>query len=161
MSDKATLASLGRARSYCEQVNAGTGVLLAVILANGVEADSTLVTRLTLADVLAVSANKEAAWTGGTTYARKSYSSVTITPSNSPTQVSLAITNPTWSTAGTSGGGATPYKLAKLGVCYAPTAGSANSAIVPLVWLDWPAILDGSNLTYAFDASGFWRDSVS
>lgn len=158
MSDKITLPSLGKARWYCEEVNAGRGVLLAVILAQGQEADSTLINRLTLAEVLAVAANKEAAWTGGTAYVRKSYSSCTIVPSTSPTRLDLRITNPTWSTAGPSGGGTTPYKLGKLGVCWAATAGAANSGIVPLSWLDWPAILDGSNLTYQFDAAGFWRD---
>lgn len=161
MADKVTLPSLGEARGYARQVNAGSGVMLAAILADGCEADATLINRLTLAEVLAVSANKEAAWTGGTLYTRKSWTAVTIVPSTSPTRVDLKLTNPTWSTAGTAGGGTTPYKIAKLGICYAPTAGAANSAIIPLAWLDWPAILDGSNLTYTFDAAGFWREAAA
>lgn len=158
MADRVTLPSLGKARYYTEQVNAGSGVLLVTLLANGCEADSTLITRLTLADVLAVAANKEAAWTGGTAYARKSYSSVSIVAQASPTQLLLDISDPTWSTAGDPNN---TYKLSKLGVGFAPNAGSANSAIIPLVWLDFPATVDGSNLVFTFDASGFYRDSAT
>lgn len=159
MADRVTLPSLGKARYYCEQVNAAAGQLLVVLLADGAEADSSLINRNTLADVLAIAANKEAAWSGGTPYARKSYATVTITAQTSPTQVSLAITNPTWGAAAAS---STTYKLSKLGVCYGtPATGTpANSAIIPLVWLDFPSTADGSDLTFTFDAAGFYRDTA-
>ncbi|MEV1294431.1 hypothetical protein [Pseudonocardia sp. NPDC049635] len=154
MADRVTLASLGKARWYAEEVNAGRGVLLVVLLADGAEADGTLVDRATLAAVLGVTANKEAAWPGGTGYERKSYSSVAVNVSTANDRVDLAITNPTWSTAGDPND---PYKLSKIGVCFAPSAGAANSAIVPLAWLDFPSTVDGSNLVFAFDAAGFYR----
>jgi hypothetical protein len=149
-----TLISRGRAVLRAEQVNAGTGVFLAVLLKTGPEADSTLIDRVTLADVLAVSANVEAAWTGGTPYARKSYSQVVVTrqPTNDRVTLDLA-TDPTWSTAASP---TTTYVLGKCGICYAPTANAANNLIEPLTWIDYPVTADGSNLTVTLDAAGFY-----
>lgn len=155
MADRVTLASLGKARYYADEVNAGRGQLLVVLLADGCEADSTLVDRATLSAVLGVSANKEAAWQGGTGYGRKSYSSVTVNASTDNDRVDLDISDPTWSTAGDP---TKPYKLSKIGVCYAPSGSNpANNTIVPLAWLDFPSTVDGSNLVFAFDAAGFYR----
>ena len=159
MADRVTLASLGRARYYAEEVNAGRGQLLVVLLADGCEADATLVDRLTLAEVLAVSANKEAAWTGGTAYQRKSYSGATAVAVNASTandRVDLDITDPTWSTAGVA---TAPYKIAKIGVCFSPSTAQnpQNTNIIPLSWLDFVALTDGNNLSFAFDAAGFYR----
>lgn len=160
MADRATVASLGRARTYAEQVNAGQGQIILVLLQAGCEADSTLIDRLTLAEVLAVAANKEPTWTGGTTYARKSITgSTTVTVSVQPAsdRVDLDLADPTWAAAG--GSGATPTQaLAKLGVCYAPSgANPANSAIIPLAWFDFPVIADGSDLVAPFSAQGVYR----
>ena len=154
MADRVTLASLGKARWYAEEVQAGRGRLVVVLLADGCEADATLVDRATLSAVLAVTANKEAAWQGGTGYERKSYTAVTVNASTDNDRVDLDISDPTWSTAGSP---TSPYKLSKIGVCYAPAANSANTAIVPLAWLDFPSTVDGSNLVFAFDAAGFYR----
>lgn len=156
MADRVSLASLGRARYYADEVVAGRGQLVVVLLADGCEADATLVDRATLADVLAVTANKEAAWTGGTAYARKRYSAVTVTASTDNDRVDLDIADPTWSTAGQP---TSPYKLSKIGVCFTSSTASnpANSSLIPLAWLDFPSTVDGSNLIFQFDAAGFYR----
>lgn len=150
-----TLNSRGRAVLRAEQINQGQGVLLAVLLREGAEADGTLVDRLTLAEVLAVSANVEAAWTGGTPYARKSYAAVTVTkqPTNDRTDLDL-VTDPTWSTAASP---TTTYRLGKCGLCYAPAANSPNTSIEPLTWIDFPVTADGTNLVVTLDAAGFYR----
>lgn len=156
MADRVTLASLGRARFYAEEVNAGRGQMIVVLLADGCEADATLVDRLTLAEVLAVTANKEAAWTGGTGYERKKYTAVTVNASTTNDRVDLDLPDPTWSTAGVA---TSPYKLSKIGVCFTSSTAASpqNSNITPLAWLDFPSITDGSNLVFAFDAAGFYR----
>jgi hypothetical protein len=154
MADRATLASLGRAVYYAEQVSAGNGVFLLVLLQAGQESDATLVDRLTLAAVLAVSANKEAAWTGGTPYARKSYSAVSIDRNAANDRVDLDLTDPTWAAAAAP---TSTHALGKVGLCYAPTAGAANSAIIPLAWFDYPVIADGSDLVAPFSAQGVYR----
>lgn len=156
MADRVTVASLGKARYYAEQVRAGTGVFLLVLLQAGMEADATLIDRATLADVLAVSANKEPTWTGGTNYARKSYAgtAVALDINTANDRVDIDLADPTWSAAGSP---TATQALGKLGVCYAPAAGSANSAIIPLAWFDYPVVADGSDLVAPFSAQGVYR----
>lgn len=158
MADRLTLASLGRMRTYADAVNAGSAVILVVLLRQGVEADSTLIDRATLADVLAVTANREASWEGGTPYARKALTAVTVSPQAANDRVDYDLADVVWAAAGQI---TTPQQLAKLGVCYAPAANAQNTAVVPLAWLDYPVIADGSDLAPAFSAQGFYRSTAS
>lgn len=157
MGNVPTLWSRGRAVDRAERAQQGTGVILATILQEGCEADSTLADRTTMADVLLVSANKEAAWTGGTPFQRKAWSgaSIVINPQPANDRVDLDLTSdPTWLVAGAWN---TQQRMAKLGLCYATSASAPTSAIWPLIWLDWQTTALGNDLVYALDAAGFYR----
>ncbi|MDN5920370.1 MAG: hypothetical protein L0I76_35605 [Pseudonocardia sp.] len=160
MADVVTLASLGKIRTYCEQVNAETGVLLGVLLQDAQEADATLRDRLTLADVLS-NGSSEANWSGGTAYARKEWTVVTLNTAGDQAtndRVDFSVTDPTWESAGSGG---SPQSLGKLGICYAPATGATNSNTIPLVWLDYPEVATGSDLVITMAAQGFYRESAA
>lgn len=157
MANVPTLFSRGRAVDRAERAAAGTGCIMAVLLQEGQEADSTLTDRITLADVLAVSQNKEAAWLGGTQYLRKTWAGAAVTINSQPAndRIDLDVaTDPEWLVAGA---WATPQKIAKLGMCYAATTTAATNAIWPLIWLDWLVTADGNGIKYTLDAAGFYR----
>src|ERR1700712_3738127 len=108
---------------------------MAVLLQAGQEADSTLIDRATLADVLAVAANKEAAWLGGTQYKRLTWSAAQVAllsdATNDRTDIKVSSA-PTWLVAGA---WATQQQISKIGICYATGTTAATNAIWPLSWL--------------------------
>lgn len=157
MANSPTLYSRGRAVDRAERVIAGTGCMMAVLLQEGCEADSTLTDRITMADVLAVAANKEAAWLGGTQYLRKAWTGAQVTVNSQPAsdRIDLDLTSdPTWLAAGAWN---TTQRIVKLGICYATATNAATNAIWPLIWLDWQVTADGNDLIYTLDAAGFYR----
>ena len=158
MADKVAVASLGRARTWADSINAGSAKLGVVLLAAGMEADTTLIQRMTLAEVLGVAQNKEAAWSGGTAYQRLIYSAVTVTVNAANARIDLDVADPFWLAAASQ---ATKYDLGKVGFFYTPSAGSANSSWLPFSWTDFPVTADGSKLQPELDAAGFYRHSVA
>lgn len=155
MADVVFRAALGKGRHLHDQAKAGTGVLAAVILKT-VEADATLRTRATLAEVLAAAGTAEADWTGGTAYARK-----TTVPANltltSASQVDADIDDLTWLNAGVS---TSPQQLAKLLIVYFPTATittAQNANAIPITAHDYLEIANGADITATIAASGYYR----
>jgi hypothetical protein len=63
-----------------------------------------------------------------------------------------------YASAGSAGGG-TNNPLDTLLVCYVPNSGvSADSAIIPLVFLPFVATTDGNDLTFAVHDDGYYED---
>lgn len=123
---------------------AGSSLCLVALQAN--EADGTLQTRTTLAALLAASGNTEANFTN---YGRIFVTTgVTVTIASHVT--TLTCPNQTWANAG----GATNNTLTKIIVCYKPSSGAADSAIIPLGQFDFSAVTDTSNLTAQVNVNG-------
>lgn len=122
---------------------AGSSILLVALKVN--EAEATLTARATLAAVLAA-ANTEANFTN---YARIAVT-VGVTVGIASHVTTLDIPDQTWASAG----GTLDNLLTKVLACYKPSAGAADSAIIPLAQYDFPAQTDGSNLTAQVNASG-------
>lgn len=127
----------------------GSDNLVVVLLqTTGLPADATLKNFQTLAAVI----------TGGavegtfTNYARKVLAAVDITVAfNTGTSVaSVDIADQVWTAAG----GATNNTLGKLLLCYRPTSGSLDSAVLPLTAHDFTATTTGGNLTATIPSIG-------
>lgn len=121
--------------------NNPTDNLVVVLLkASGLQADGTIKNHQTLSALLA--ANTEATFTN---YARKvlTTSDITIAFNTGTSTASLDIVDLTWTAAG----GASNDSLGALLVCYRPTSGSADSAILPLSKHDFAGSTTGVNLT--------------
>lgn len=154
MADFVFNVALGAGRYFSDQVKAGNGGFRAVLL-KAAEADSTLRTRKTLAEVKAASGTSEADWATGTVYARKTLAaSDGLTITVGATQVDVDVSDLTWLNAGSTG---TPQQLSDLLLCYAPASGPADSAIVPLTCHDYPEYANGADITATLAASGFYR----
>lgn len=156
MSDGVYNQAKGKARYYCEQAVGGSGgaALVAVLLkSGGLVADSVMADYDTLADILA-GPSDEADFTG---YARKPVTgaSITITVDDVNDRVDIDMPDITWATAG----GATNNTLGKVVICYRPTTGSADNALVPLTHHDFPEVTTGSDIVAQLAAAGFYRAS--
>lgn len=126
----------------------GTDDLIIVLLkASGLEADSTMKNCATLAAVL--SNSTEVTFTN---YARKSYTSgsITITPNTGTGVVTVDLTDAVFNAAG----GASNDTLGALIVAYRPTSGSADSAILPLTKHDFSGSTTGGTLTATIPSIG-------
>ncbi len=145
MSDQIMTPMIGKWRAYTDgTITGGTLGLVALKLA-GIQADATLRTHATLAAILA--ANAEATFTN---YARKT--GIVPTPIPGTAQYATDIPDQTFASAGTTGA---PENLAKLVLCWYPTAQvGTTSAWLPLCHLDWPEIANGADLTATVNASG-------
>jgi len=133
--------------AFAEKIrDAATNVLIFLLKAN--EAESTLVDRTDIADLLAEAGNTEADFTN---YARKTGLTGTVTVDNTNDRVDVDVPDPTW----TSAGGATNNTLTKLVTAYEESA--ADSGRVPLTHHDFGATTDGSDLTAQVNAAGFAR----
>ena len=110
------------------------------IAATGLESDTTLIRRATLADVITAGATRE--WTASG-YSRHVYVAADLpaySPDNVNDQALLDLPDPTWGPPVGTGGG----DLAKLIVAYVPNIGTSTDAqIVPMTLHDFPWTPDG------------------
>jgi Ca2+-binding RTX toxin-like protein len=120
---------------------------IGLMLLKVAEADATLKRRLTLAAILAA-ANTEA---DATNYARKTGMTGTVTVDTTNDRTDVAIPNQTW----TALGGVTNNTIVKLIVFYQDSA--ADSGRIPLTAHDFVLSTDGTDVTAAFAAAGFYR----
>jgi hypothetical protein len=130
-----------------------TSSLLVVALQETTEAAATLKERLTLAAVLA--ANTEATFDN---YTRIEYDQTDLGISTVDTADDVRRTDMPDVVYASAGGG-TDNALDTLLVCYVPNSGvSADSAIIPLVFLPFVATTDGNDLTFAVHDDGYYED---
>lgn len=163
MADFVFNVAKSRARVFYDAVDtnstaaiAGTGVtstansaLIIVLLeASGIEADSTLKDYDDLSSLLAGTSNEQ------TTMGRKTLTDSDLAASSTDDtndRVDLDIPDQTWT-------GATGNAVAKLLVCFDPdTTGGTDSSIVPLTAHDFSITPDGSDVTAQIAAAGFYR----
>lgn len=120
-----------------------------VLLLKQAEADSTLVDRTSLADLLdAGTGNLEA---DATNYVRKTGITATITVDNTNDRVDVDIPDQTW----TALGGAVNNTIVKLIIAY--EEGPSDAQRIPLTHHDFNVTTDGSDVTAVIAASGFAR----
>lgn len=145
----------GRVVEYYHRVDSddpSAAVLVVVVLAtSGLEADSVLRDKDTLADVVSGTTNEVT----NTNYARKVLTQAdlaTATPDDTNDRFDVDIPDQTW-TAVAAGDG-----WSKLLVCYDPSSsGVTNSVIIPLTMHDFVVTPDGSDITAQIAAAGFFR----
>ncbi|HXF88142.1 MAG TPA: hypothetical protein VNK48_07315 [Xanthobacteraceae bacterium] len=133
--------------AFVEKIRDGASNLL-VLLLKANEAESTLIDRDTVADLL--SASTEADFTN---YARKTGITGTITVDDTNDRVDVDMPDQTWPSAG----GASNNTLTKAIIAYQESA--ADSGRIPLTHHDFAVTTDGSDLTLVVNAAGFARAS--
>ena len=119
-----------------------------VMLMKANEAESTLIDRTDIADLLVEAGNTEATFTS---YARKTGITGTVTVDNTNDRTDRDIPDQTWSPAGN---GANDT-LTKLVLAYENAA--ADATRIPLSHHDFSVTTDGSDLTAQINASGIIR----
>ncbi|MGW6499343.1 hypothetical protein [Nonomuraea angiospora] len=130
---------------------ATSALVIVVLAATNIESDAILKDKASLADVLA-GATDEASNTG---YARKVLAAADLAdvlPDLANDRVDIDIPDQTWLNVQAGGGG-----WSKVLVCYRPTTGSPDSAIVPMTSHDFSISPDGSNVILQVDPAGFYR----
>lgn len=144
MADVVFTPVLGKWRAYCDG-SMGMGALAIYILRQA-EADATLRTRATWAEVKGAANNVEANFTN---YAAKTGVAATVVPGTA--QVYVDIVDQTWLSAGTT---ASPITLAKLIVCWRPNSGATDANTIPLAALDYQEVANGADITATINATG-------
>lgn len=129
---------------------ASTDSLIVVCLkTSGLETDSTLKDYAVLSTLLAGTSD-EATFTN---YARKTLTSVTVIVDNTNDWVDISSAGWTFTTAG----GADNTAVSKTLICYVPSTGAADSAIVPMCAFDTVFTPDGTDQAFTITAPGFAR----
>lgn len=77
-------------------------------------------------------------------------SGITNTADTTNSKMTFDMADITWTAAG----GATNNTLGKMLICWKPTSSAVDSAIVPIIYLDFTATTTGSDLLAQFSASG-------
>lgn len=128
-------------------LGAANDALIAVpIETSGIESDATLIDYNDLAAILAAANNEQTS-----NMTRKTLASVTVTVDDTNNRVDVDAADITWSAA-------TGNAISAIIICYdADTTGGTDSALVPLVKLDAVATPAGGDITYSFNAAGFFR----
>lgn len=138
----------GKLAYYATLPAANDAIIVVLLKASGLVADSVMVDYDDLAAVLA-GASDEADFSN---YVRKTGASVTVTVDDTNDRVDLDLADITW-TAATTG-----QALGKLLVCYdSDTTGGTDSGIIPLTYHDFTATTDGNDLVATIAAAGFAR----
>jgi hypothetical protein len=153
MADFAFNVAKGRAVELFNRVDANdpaTATLVIVCVDVGATTDATIKDFDTLAAVLAGGVTERAA----TGWARKTLTDAEITfpaADDANDRYDIDIPDQTW-TAVTAGA------VTDLIICYSPSAG-ADSTIIPISMHDFAITPDGSDVTAAINAAGFYRAS--
>ena len=132
---------------------ANSALIIVILAASGIEADSVLQDKDTLADLVSGATNEVT----NTGYARKTLTDSDLTafaPDDTNDRVDLDIPDQTW-TGVQAGDGWSDFV-----VCYdSDTTGGADSNIVPLTQHDFVVTPDGSDITAQIASAGFFRAS--
>lgn len=133
---------------YCGLPGANDALVVVVLEATGLEADSALIDYDDLATLLAAASNEQ------TTMGRKTVTaSVTVTVDDANDRVDIDMPDQTWTAA-------TGNPTGALLVCYDPdTTGGTDSSILLISKHDFVATPAGGDITAQFAAGGFARAS--
>lgn len=157
MADLIFNVAKGRVAGFYDRVDSNdpaNSALILVPVSRGAVTDAQMRDFATLAAVLAGGVTERT--TGG--WVRKTLTdadtpALTIDNTNDRVDVGAGLANVTWSAV--SGSAVTDVL-----VCYdSDTTGGADSAVIPLVCLDYPSTPDGSDIVLVFNAGGFARAS--
>ncbi len=133
----------GRVHAYSLLPLTNDAIRVVLFKSSGLETDSTLKDRDTLADITGGTAATTVESTA-TNYVRKSAASVTITVDDTNDRVDIDCADITW----TALGGASNDTLAKLGTNYDDdTTTGTDSALIPLTAHSFDVTTDGTDLT--------------
>jgi hypothetical protein len=129
---------------------ADSALVIVLLETTGLEVDDTLNNHDELAALLATATNEQ------TNQARKVLTDTDLAavpaPNDTTNTLTLIIPDVTWTAlAGNA--------ISKLLVCFRPTAGAADSAVIPLTYHDFVVTPDGSDVTADVGASGIWVSS--
>lgn len=130
-------------------LGAANDALIAVpIETSGIESDATLIDYDTLSALLAAANNEQTS-----NMTRKTLASVTVTTDDTNNRVDVDAADITWTAA-------TGNACSALLICYdGDTTGGTDADIVPLVKLDMVVTPNGGDITFQFNAAGFFRAS--
>jgi len=156
MADFVYNIALGRVAELYNRVDtndpANSALIIVALVANAV-ADATLKDLDTLSAVLGTAANEAT----NTNYARKTLTDTDLTafaPDDTNDRVDLDIPDQTWSAVNAGD------NWTDLLVCYdSDTTAGTDANIVPLTQHDFAVTPDGSDITAAINAAGFYRAS--
>lgn len=141
----------GRVNELVERIissDPGTARLQVRLLTiTGIEADATLETHATWADVVAAS-NTEADFTN---YVTKTLGAGDLSRAAGKPSTSTVVNDQIWTAAG----GATNNTLAKLVICYDAAGTDVDANLIPLTHHDFSATTDGNDLIADFGATFF------
>lgn len=152
MADGVFNIAKGRIANYASLPAASDGLIVVLLKATGLVADSTMVDYADLGALLGGASDESAA----TNYARKTVTaSITVTVDTTNDRVDIDMPDLTWTALGSSG---TPENIGKLIVGYDPDTGAGTDAdIIPLTYHDCVFTADGSDFTAVIATSGFAR----
>lgn len=137
----------GRAAHYSTLPATNDALILVVLEATGLEADSTLKDYDNLSALLAGTSNEQ------TTMGRKTITSVTVTVNDTTDTASVDIADQTWTAA-------TGNATGKLVVCYDPdTTGGTDTDLIPLTAHDFTTTPDGNDIIAQINTAGFYGAS--
>lgn len=130
----------GRVAEFYNRVDtqdpSGCALVLVPIETSGLEADSVLIDKATLADLVAGTTNEQ------TTMGRKVLTNTdlaALSPDNTNDRQDCSLPTVTWTAA-------TGNPTSKLAVCYRPAVGSPDSAIIVLTVMDFVQTPSGANV---------------
>jgi hypothetical protein len=147
--------SKGRTVEFASRIDANdpanSAFIIVVLATSGLEADSVLIDKDTLADVVSGTTNEVT----NTNYARKTLTDADIgpfTPTDASDYFAIDVADQTWTSVAAGDG------WSKLLVCYdSDTASGTDANIVPCLAYDFVVTPDGSNITAQINANGLLR----
>lgn len=140
--------SLGKAAYYGGLPAVGDSLIAVLLQSTGLVSDATLRDYDDLAAILA-GASEEATFTG---YSRQALTNVTVTVDDTNNRVDIDCDDITWSPTSS-------QALGKIAICYVPSAGAVDSAIIPIFADDFAVTVSSGTVTYQVASGGFYRAS--
>lgn len=152
MADGVFNIAKGRIANYASLPAASDALIVVLLKATGLVADSVLVDYADLGTLLAGASDESTS----TNYVRKTVTaSITVTVDTTNDRVDIDMPDLTWTALGSSG---SPEGIGKLLVCYdADTGTGTDAAIIPLTYHDCAFTADGTDFTAVIAATGFAR----
>lgn len=137
----------GKAAHYATLPAASDALIAVPIETTGIESDAILRDYDNLSVLLAGTSNEQA------TMGRKTLASVAVTVDDTNDRTDVDAADITWTAA-------TGNAISAIVICYDPdTTAGTDADLIPLVKLDAVATPAGGDITFQFNAGGFYRAS--